>query len=98
MRLFFLLAILTGAGAAAQSAPGLDLIRGVPDHGRAFTMKMYNNDPIGSIYQCMDRIHKPHWWSRGKGTGLCVIAPHSIRAGKHLALAKKYEGVLVDVR
>lgn len=74
------------------------VIRGVPDHGRPFTMPMDDADSIGSIYKCMDRIHKPHWWSRGKGTGRCVIEPHSIRSGRHTVLARKYPGVLVDVR
>jgi hypothetical protein len=86
--------ILGGALALAQTYQ----IRGVPDRGRPFTMKMDDADSIGSIYKCMDRIRKPHWWSRGKGTGRCVIEPHSIRAGRHAVLARKYPGVLVDVR
>lgn len=70
----------------------LSTITVVPYHHKAFTMKMNEKDTIGSVMKCQDKIHAMH------DTGLCEIAPHSLKPGKHMRLVSRYPGIGVYVR
>ena len=75
-----------------------DVIRAVPDHGHPFTMRLAGDDPIGSLYSCMDRLHRRQWFRLWKhGSGVCYIKPESLHAGRHNVLQAKYRDVRVGL-
>jgi hypothetical protein len=69
-----------------------DTVRGLPDHGKPFVMKMNPKDTIGSVYKCQDRIYAKH------DTGVCEIPPHSLKPGKHMRLESRYSGIYVVLK
>ncbi len=73
-------------------------VRGVPRHGRAFIMRLAGEDPIGSVEQCMERLHRRQWRRLGKhGAGVCYIQPGALHAGRHNSLVARYPDVKVGL-
>jgi hypothetical protein len=63
----------------------------IPVGAKTFTMHMDDADTIGSVLKCMDKVHQ-------RGGGTCEIPAHSLTAGKHDTLIRKYADVSVSVK
>jgi len=93
MKSLLIVCLLIGSAAAEPLT-----IRGVPNKGKPFTIPMRDDDSIGSVYQCMDMVHRrAHWYSFHHRTGRCLIPAGSLRPGKHSELTLKYPGVTVGI-
>ena len=74
---------------SSQMQPGPPIL-GIPDHGERFLIVMDDSDTIGSVYKCMDRVHR-------SGGGTCEIMKGSIKAGRTMRLSRRYQDVSVSV-
>jgi hypothetical protein len=102
MKNFAIALLLSALCMAANTPSGVDMLKGVPKHGRPFYLLMNPLDTIGTVYQCEDRIHAHRWRDRHgrihRDTGLCDIPRGSLRPGIHNALDPKYPGIFVSVK
>ena len=92
--MFLALAVAMLAGCAARGPAHFQIV-GRPAGGKSFVVPMLDADSIGSIYRCERKVHKRN---HGHGVGQCEIAPQSVRAGKHMTLARQYADVEITVR
>lgn len=94
---YSLVLLLFAATLGFSQEPKGYVIHAVPSRGKPFTMPMRDDDSIGSIYDCMKKVHRLHWYSLRSRTGVCEIPPRSIRPGKHMSLSPKYKNVFVTL-
>lgn len=63
----------------------------IPIGHKAFVMTLKDDDTVGSVVHCMDKVHK-------RGGGTCSIGSRSLKPSKHNLLYRKYDDVHVVLK
>jgi hypothetical protein len=64
--------------------PGVPTIVAHAKYLPYFLMPFEPKDSLGSYGACIEEVHR-------KGGGYCEVRPHSLQAGRHTSLYRKYE-------